>query len=80
MPNSVEADRLRNAYMKSSAGKKEPVLVNMSAVTGRDNSMYSRLESNSPSKKVPFSSQFLTSAHLSRKSSKITMFDSARNL
>ena len=64
--------------MKSSAGKNDPVLVNMSTVTGRDNSMYSRLENNSP--KVPFSSQFLTSAHLSRKNSKITMLDSSRNL
>lgn len=47
--------------MNSSAGKVEPVLIKMSAVTARDNVLYPKMQKESPSYKVPFMKAFPTS-------------------
>lgn len=53
-PNPVDSTKLRDAYMKSSAGKAEPVLINMSMNTARDNdSLYPGIEEKT-GKKLSF--------------------------
>lgn len=42
-PNALDAEQLRNAYMKTSGGKVEPMLVKMSNTTPRDNAMYPKI-------------------------------------
>ena len=44
VPDNIGAEKFHNAYMQSSLGKKEPVLIKMSAVRARDNSMYPKIE------------------------------------
>jgi len=43
VPDNIGVEKFHNAFMQSSAGKKEPVLINMSAVRARDNSMYPQI-------------------------------------
>ena len=53
----------------------------MSAQTARDNSMYPHLKKQETSgKKIKFEQPFLTSSQLKQNNSKVTMFESAKNL